>query len=150
MLAYMHTLYGKKFALNVSILTNAHHSTYCRSENIQESRKLSIQRGVDLSDLEVNGPGQARSPSTRRRKEPPVPPTKVANKVPLPPQPPQVTFFFFKTVTVVRNILHSTTTMPLCRPFHVISLLLPPKCSAKLCMNSEKLQDLFISSYSQL
>ena len=44
---------------------------------------MSIQRGVDLHDLDVNGPGPKSSPVVKRRKEPPVPPTK--KEVPQPP-----------------------------------------------------------------
>ena len=59
-----------------------------RSENIRESQDMSIQRGVDLHDLDRNKPGQVKSIAARKRKEPPLPPTKKEQK--LPPPPPQV------------------------------------------------------------
>lgn len=57
---------------------------YNRSQNIRESQQLSLQRNVDLHDLDVFGPGQSprSSPASRKRKEPPTPPVK---NQPLPP-----------------------------------------------------------------
>ncbi len=63
----------------------------CRSENIRESQKMSIQRGVDLHDLDRNKPGQAKSLAAKKRKDPPLPPTKATKKEQvLPPPPPEV------------------------------------------------------------
>ncbi len=50
---------------------------------------MSIQRGVDLHDLDLNGPGHTKSPVVRKRKDPPLPPAK---KEQLPPPPPKVVF----------------------------------------------------------
>ena len=66
-----------------------------RSQNIRESQQMSIQRGVDLHDLDINGPGPKSSPIVKRRKEPPVPPTK--KEVPQPP--PKV-----RTQNEIRNL----------------------------------------------
>ncbi len=57
----------------------------CRSENIRESQQMSIQRGVDLHDLDLNGPGHTKSPVVRRRKDPPLPPAK-KEQLPTPPK----------------------------------------------------------------
>ena len=45
-----------------------------RSQNIRESQQMSIQRNVDLHDLDRFGP--RHSPANRRKAEPPLPPNK--------------------------------------------------------------------------
>ena len=50
------------------------HVHACRSQNIRESQQMSIQRNVDLHDLDRFGP--RHSPANRRKAEPPLPPGK--------------------------------------------------------------------------
>lgn len=62
----------------------------CRSVNIRESQQMSLQRNIDLHNLDVFGPGVGPSPKNspvtnkrkEPRKEPPTPPVK--NPPPLP------------------------------------------------------------------
>ena len=49
-------------------------ASLCRSQNIRESQQMSIQRNVDLHDLDRFGP--RHSPANRRKAEPPLPPNK--------------------------------------------------------------------------
>ena len=50
------------------------YASSCRSQNIRESQQMSIQRNVDLHDLDQFGP--RHSPANRRKAEPPLPPNK--------------------------------------------------------------------------
>lgn len=49
---------------------------------------MSIQRGVDLHDLDRIKPGQTKGLAVKKRKEPPVPPTKATKKEQVLPPPP--------------------------------------------------------------